>query len=71
MPFVCYSGPQDDDEDYNWDDDDDPDAVPKISMSLNLMKALGLDTTGMEVESDWKPPERSGIDANPDAWKMG
>ena len=61
----------DDDEEYNFDDDDDDEPRVPMNMSANLMRALGLDTSGMEVESDWKPPERAGIDANPDSWKMG
>jgi hypothetical protein len=30
-------------------------------MSLNLMRALGLDTAGMEeIDCDWKPPQTTG-----------
>ena len=32
-------------------------------MSATLMQALGMDTTGIVTESDWKPPAESGIDA--------
>jgi hypothetical protein len=63
----------DDDGNYDYEEDEDEEARPAIKMSLNLMRALGLDTTGMEEEemSDWKPPERTGIEANPDSYKMG
>jgi hypothetical protein len=30
-------------------------------MSSNLMAALGLETSAVEAESDWKPPEQSGL----------
>jgi hypothetical protein len=66
-----YDDDDDDDEEYNFDDDDGDEPRVPMNMSANLMRALGLDTSGVEVESDWKPPERSGIDANPDSWKMG
>jgi hypothetical protein len=68
----------DDDEDEDDDDDDDEeeeedgdgDGIPKIAMSANLMKALGMDTSGVDTATDWKPPERPGIDANPDSLKI-
>jgi hypothetical protein len=61
----------DDDEDYEDDDDarSESDVLRLENMSVNLMRALGLDTTGMEVETDWKPPSVTGIDANPDSYK--
>ena len=40
------------------------------AMSLNLMRALGMDTTGMECETDWTPPTEVGIEANPDSYKL-
>ena len=30
-------------------------------MSANLMEALGLDTTGVDRSTDWKPPAYSGV----------
>jgi len=62
----------DDDDDEDYDDEEEEEDRPPIAMSLNLMKALGLDTTGMEevVLDDWKPPDKIGIEANPDSWKM-
>lgn len=38
----------DDDDDEDYDDEDEEDDRPPVAMSLNLMKALGLDTTGIE-----------------------
>ena len=32
-------------------------------MSLSLMAALGLNTEGIIVETDWKPPEVTGESA--------
>eukprot|EP01038_Epipyxis_sp_PR26KG_P009984 gene9984-13434_t len=31
------------------------------AMSASLMKALGMDTIGKEVETDWKPPSNTGV----------
>ena len=67
----------DDDEDDDSDDDEDDEeeeeeeegALPK-NMSINLMKAMGMDTTGMVCETDWTPPQQSGIAANPDSLKV-
>ena len=68
-------GEGDDDSDYDDDDDDyedeGDDELPKgMNMSLNLMRALGLDTTGMSCDTDWKPPDEVGIEANPDSYKL-
>lgn len=55
----------DDDEGSGWDDDDEEDTGRErqpITMSLNLMRALGLDTTGMTEETDWVPPTFSGVE---------
>ena len=62
----------DDDEDYDYGDDDDEEGgeLNIANMSVNLMRALGMDTTGMEVETDWKPPDVTGIEANPDSYKF-
>lgn len=60
----------DDKEAYDYDDDDEKeeeeeeeeDALPLSNMSLSLMKALGMDTTGVEeVVTDWRPPSQSGL----------
>jgi hypothetical protein len=55
---------EDDDEDYYYNDNDDENdsQVPVIAMSANLMKALGLDTSEIDTDTDWKPPARSGLD---------
>ena len=65
---------EDDDDDgdyyYDEDDEDEEEYTPPANMSLNLMRALGMDTTGMECETDWKPPDKVGIEANPDSLKV-
>lgn len=61
----------DEDDDDEEDEDGSESELPKgMNMSLNLMRALGLDTTGMECETDWKPPSDIGIEANPDSYKL-
>jgi len=63
----------DDDDDYYYDEDEEGEEeeyTPPANMSLNLMRALGMDTTGMECETDWKPPDKVGIEANPDSLKV-
>ena len=55
---------KDDDEYYedeeDEEDDDDGEYIPSGSMSLSLMAALGLNTEGITIETDWKPPEVTG-----------
>jgi hypothetical protein len=51
-----------DDDEEEEDDDNDEGALPSSNMSLSLMKALGMDTAGVdEVATDWRPPSRSGL----------
>ena len=67
----------DDDDEYdsywNNNDEDGGDSeltgnffIPGIAMSSNLMSALGLDSSEVDVKTDWKPPSRAGLD-NSDA----
>lgn len=55
----------DDDADYGYDEGEELDAdqiMAKMSnLSPNLMLALGM-TVNNPVESDWKPPENSGLE---------
>lgn len=52
---------EEDDEYYEVDEEgSDDEYVPSGNMSLSLMAALGLNTEGIEIETDWKPPEVSG-----------
>eukprot|EP00981_Chlorochromonas_danica_P000433 scaffold96_cov167-Ochromonas_danica.AAC.40 len=68
--------PEEDEEEEEEDDDEDDDDndgdilddngydknfVPSGGMSLGLMRALGLDTSNVEVKTDWKPPSHSGL----------
>jgi hypothetical protein len=73
-PFFLHADDSEDDSDYDYDDDDDDDdddggafdedGNPRggIVMSANLMRALGMDTSHIDTETDWKPPERSGLE---------
>jgi hypothetical protein len=58
-----YDDEEEDDEDYDHLNNDDSNELKVTGgMSLNLMKALGLDTSHMEpVDTDWKPPSFSGL----------
>ena len=65
-----YDEEEDYDDDYDDDDDDDDydeeeeeeGALPSSNMSLSLMKALGMDTAGVdEVATDWRPPSQCGL----------
>jgi len=52
----------DDDDDYDDDEEEEEGALPSSNMSLSLMKALGMDTAGVdEVATDWRPPSQSGL----------
>lgn len=58
-----------DDEDDGFDDDDDADDDRALSgmlnstgLSPNLMALLGVNSTPVKVETDWRPPERAGLD---------
>lgn len=46
---------------YDEGDADDFSNLHVSNLSPNLMKALGMDTTGVEVTTDWVPPETSGL----------
>ena len=45
-----------DEEDEDEEEEEEEEEARPAAMSLNLMRALGMDTTGMECETDWKPP---------------
>ena len=69
------SGSEEDDDDDEEDEDDDEeyDSRPPAVLSANLLQALGMDTSnGMDPAGavDWKPPERHGIENNPDSLKV-
>jgi hypothetical protein len=51
----------DDDEEYDFNGDDDG-AFPNITMSANLMKALGMDVSNVDTTTDWKPPTVTGLE---------
>jgi hypothetical protein len=63
----------DDDDPYGYNDDDGGDLFngKGVTMSANLMKMLGMDTSHIDTTTDWKPPEKIGIEANPDSLKIG
>jgi hypothetical protein len=46
---------------YDEGDGDDFSNLHVSNLSPNLMKALGMDTTGVEIATDWTPPETSGL----------
>lgn len=56
---------EEDDEDGDEDDDEEEEdvvhSIPRGAMSLSLMRALGLDTTGLDVPTDWRPPSAPGL----------
>lgn len=55
----------DEDGDYNFGDDGDEDLGGIASMtglSPNLMALLGMKVEAAPVATDWKPPERAGLD---------
>lgn len=62
----CIRNMVQDDDDYYEDEEDeegegsDDEFVPSGNMSLSLMAALGLNTEGISIETDWKPPEVTG-----------
>ena len=52
------------DDDWGYDDDDDEEGGgldKSVVMSANLMKALGMDISGVDTTTDWKPPEFTGV----------
>ena len=52
----------DDDDDWGYDDDDeDTEIRGSVAMSASLMKALGMDISGVDVSTDWKPPDFTGL----------
>jgi len=53
------------DEEGDGYDDENLGNLVGGNMSVSLMQALGLDTAGRNVETDWKPPTFSGV-ANSD-----
>ena len=56
---------EEDDDDDDWsdeeEDEDDDIQIPSIVMSANLMKALGMDISGIDTTTDWKPPAFTGV----------
>lgn len=59
----------DDDDDEGFYDDDEADDDRALSgmlnstgLSPNLMALLGVNATPVKVETDWRPPERAGLD---------
>ena len=59
------SGDEDNSDDEIQDNDHDGDDdyhIPSSTMSLSLMRALGIDTEGVvEEATDWRPPSQSGL----------
>ena len=52
----------DEDEEYDFDEEEDDDKNRKpITMSANLMAALGMDVSKEDTTTDWKPPSRPGL----------
>ena len=52
----------DEDEEYDFDEDAEVDFDSKpITMSANLMAALGMDVSKEDTTTDWKPPSRPGL----------
>ena len=44
---------------------------PILFNTINLLSPLSyVLLIGMEVDTDWKPPDQAGIDANPDSYKL-
>ena len=53
---------EEEEEEEEAEEEEEEDALLLSNMSLSLMKALGMDTTGVEeVMTDWRPPSQSGL----------
>ena len=52
------------DDDYHDEEEEQEDIqLPTSNMSLSLMRALGMNTTGVEeVRTNWKAPSKSGLE---------
>ena len=60
---------EEDDDDEGMEDDEEEEEeeediqLPTSNMSLSLMRALGMNTTGVEeVRTNWKAPSKSGLE---------
>ena len=65
--LFVYDDDEDDYDDEDDDDDDDDSELDQeddrpIAMSLDLMRIMGMQTPHVQIETDWRPPEKPGLD---------
>ena len=53
---------EDEEEEEEEEDLDEESSLKGMTMSANLMAALGMDTSNVDTKTDWTPPQRAGLD---------